>query len=576
MKHLKSTLVLGLALTAVGLAQSPFDRYRPVTDQMILKPEPGQWLNWRGTLDLQGYSPLNQINRLTVSRLELAWAVPMPSTGLNEIAPLVHDGIMFIASNDNIVQAYNAVTGDLLWTFRHTFPEMKGRYHANQAKRQKNSISLYKDRIIMTTVDSKLISLEAKTGKVVWQKQVLDGSKGYSYTAGPFVVDGKIISGISGCSITGTAGGCFIMAHNADTGEELWRVNTLADTSRPEVEASWKGVPQENRWGGTPWTTGSYDPATGLTFWGTGMPIPYTEIIRGSKDGDVLYTNSTLAIDSKTGKISWYYQHLPRDNWDLDHPFERVLVDVPVNGKMTKMMVSIPGKTGIVYALDRNSGKFMWSRETVYQNAVARIDQTTGKVFPNEEIIPKEIGQEVLFCPAFSGGKLWMAVAYSPLTTSLYAPLNETCQTLRPRTQDFLPGEAVGAIQSGPRRLAPGQDKAGAVFSVDVTTGQIKWVYRQRPTISSSILTTGGGLLFVGDSARYLMALDQKTGEVVWKTRLNAPIGGYPMTYMVNGVQYLAVPTGDNTHANAAGLFPEIPYVSGSNSMYVFRVRGAR
>lgn len=572
----------GLSVVAVSLVasaalgQSLWDKYRPVTEAMIQKPDAGEWLNWRRTLDLQGHSPLVQINRNTVSRLELAWAAPMPSPGLNEIAPLVHDGVMFIASNNNIVQAYNAASGDLLWTYTHKVPEIKGGYHSNQARRQKNSITLYKDRVILTTVDSKLISLDAKSGKPVWTKQVLAWEKGYSYTAGPFVAEGKIITGTSGCSITGTAGGCYILAHDADTGEELWRVNTLADPTRPEVEASWKGVPVENRWGATPWTTGSYDSDLDLTYWGTGMPIPYNEIIRGTKDGDVLYTNSTLAIDARTGKIVWYFQHLPRDNWDLDHPFERVLVDSMVNGKMTKMLVSIPGKTGIAYGLDRTTGKFLWSQETVYQNAVSKIDPTTGRATPNEKIIPTQIGQEVLFCPAISGGKLWMAVAYSPQTNLLFAPLNETCQTLKPRTQDFLPGEAVGGIQSGPRTLAPGKDRAGAVFALDVATGKIKWTYRQRATISSSILSTAGGLMFVGDSARYFMALDQKTGDVLWKTRLNAPIGGYPMSYEVNGVQYIAVPTGDNTHANAASLFPEIPYVSGSNSVYVFKVRGAK
>lgn len=573
---IKKIVLLGLVvLASLSLAQSPFQNYRPITDAMVLNPDPGDWLNWRRTLNNWGYSPLNQINRVNVKQLELAWVYPMAAPGLQELAPLVHDGVMFFSTNNNIVQAVDAVTGERLWIFTPKLEELKGGYHTNQARRQKNSISLYKDKVYLTTVDAKIYALEAKTGKVVWQKQVLDWTKGYSYTSGPFVYKGKIISGTSGCSITGTAGGCFIMAHDAETGEELWRVNTLADASSPaEVNASWNGVPQENRWGATPWATGSYDPDTNLTYWGTGMPIPYPEIIRGSKDGNVLYTNSTLAINLDTGKLQWYFQHHPRDNWDLDHPFERLVVDTRVGGKPTKVLVSIPGKTGIVWALDRTNGKYLWSKETVYQNTVKAIDPETGKVTLNSALIPTQEGQEVNFCPSISGGKLWPAISYSPLTNAIYAPENETCQTLKPRTVDFLPGEAVGSIASGPRTLSPGQDKVGAVFSVDVSTGKINWTYRQRVAISSSTLSTAGSLTFVGDMARYFMALDQRTGEVLWKVRLNAPIGGYPMTYMVGGVQYIAIPTGDNTHGNAAALFPEVPLVTGSNSLYVFKLRG--
>src|SRR5690606_14989824 len=216
-------------------------------------------------------------------------------------------------------------------------------YQANQARRQKNSIALAGDKIILTTPDAKLVALEAKTGKIAWETQVLDWEKGYSYTVGALIVDDKIISAISGCSIAGTAGGCYIMAHDLETGEEIWRFNTLDDPKNPKQGESWGEVPPENRWGGTPWATGAYDPELGLTFWGVGMPGPYAELIRGSGEGEVLYTNATIALDVKTGELKWYYQHLPRDNWDLDAPFERILVDQEVDGKMHKMLVSVPG-----------------------------------------------------------------------------------------------------------------------------------------------------------------------------------------------------------------------------------------
>ena len=565
--------VLVFGAIASGLAQQQERTYEPVTDEMLLNPDPAEWLNWRGTLDLHGYSELDQINRETVGDLELAWAFPMPTGGMQEISPLVHDGIMYWASNDNIVQAVDAATGELIWEYRHVLPEFEGGYHNYQRMRQKNSVALYDDSVILSTVDAKLMSLDALTGQVEWEVQVHDWEAGYSYTAGPVVYDGVIYAGISGCSMTGTAGGCYITAHDVETGEEIWRVNTLADPQNEEVDASWNGLPVESRWGATPWTTGSVDPELGLTYWGTGMPIPYPEIIRGSGDGDALYTNSTLALDMETGEIAWYFQHLPRDNWDLDSPFERVLIDTEIDGEERSLLVTIPGKSSIAFALDRETGEFIWARDTIYQNVVTEIDPETGEVTLNEELIPTEVGQEVMVCPSLSGGKLWQAVSYSPLTNAMYAPLAETCNTVSPSPSEFLPGEAVGATSIGPRVLPPNQEEAGAIFAIDVTTGEHLWVHRQRPIFSGSVLTTAGGLLFAGDAARFLKAFDQETGEVLWETRLNSPIGGYMMTYEIDGEQYLAVPTGEVAQASsAASLFPEFPLVSGSNSLFVFKL----
>jgi alcohol dehydrogenase (cytochrome c) len=565
-----------LALVAlVGIPALAQRAWTPVTDAMIANPDAGDWLQWRGTLDNWGYSPLDQVNRDTVGDLELAWAWPMPQGGLQEVAPIVHDGIMFLATNQNTVQALDAVTGDLIWTYTHLRPEFVGGYHNYQATRQKNSVTLYGDHVILSTVDAKLIALEALTGQIVWETQVHDWEKGYSFTAGPIIADGKIIIGTSGCSIVGTAGGCYITAHEANSGEELWRFNTLVDPNNPEVDASWNGVPAENRWGATPWTTGSYDPELGLVYYGTGMPIPYAEIIRGSGDGDVLYTNSTLALDAETGELVWYFQHLPRDNWDLDSPFERILVDAEFEGEMRKMLVTVPGKSSIAFALDRETGEYLWSQETVYQNVVSSIDPETGRVQINLDTVPTAEGQEVLFCPSISGGKLWQAAAYSPLTNAFYIPLADTCQTLSPIPVNASQGTAVGGIRSGPRQLAPGAEAAGVVEALDVSTGEQIWRYTTRPIISSSVVTTGGGLVFGGDAGRFFSAWDQETGEVLWSSRLNAPIGGYPMTYMVDGVQYVVAPTGFSAQANSsAQLYPETPVPSTGNSIFVFKLRG--
>lgn len=579
MSRLTRTLLVCSALTAMSLpalAQeaapaSAISKYTPVTNDMVLNPPKEDWLMSRGNLSNQGYSQLDQVNASNVGQLQLAWAYPMSADGEQQTAPLVHDGIMFMSTNQNIVDAIDAKTGDLIWEYRPSLPQLPASwgYQINQARRQKQSIALYNDKVYLTQADAKIVALDAKTGKVVWQVQAFDTSKGYSFTVGPIAVNNKIIAAISGCSISGTAGGCFIGAWDAGDGHELWRFNTIDDPSNPEQEASWKGVPPENRWGGTPWTTGAYDPRTDTTFWGVGMPGPYSQLIRGSGDGDVLYTNNTLALNATTGKRVWNFSHLPGDNWDLDSPFERVLVD---NGDQ-HLLVTVPGKDGIAFGLDRDTGKYLWSKETVYQNVVKSID-ANGRVTLNPDVIPKAVGQQVFACPTVSGGKIWMAGAYSPLTKAYYVPVNESCNTVTPSVSEFTPGNAVGSTTFGPRVNPEGIQNSGVVDAFNVADGKDLWRFTQRPHMTSSLLATAGGIVIGGDAGRFLMAFDQKTGKVLWKTRLNAPIGGYPMTYEVDGVQYIAIPTGFSAQgASGAGQFPEIPVPSGSgNSIFVYRL----
>jgi PQQ-dependent dehydrogenase (methanol/ethanol family) len=567
---------------AAASAAAPQQRrraYAPVTDAMVLNPPPADWLMWRRTLDSQGYSPLKQINRRNVTHLELAWAWPMASDGQQEAGPLVHDGIMFLAANNNIVEALDAKTGDLIWQYRHVLPELPKSwgYQRIQAGRQKNSIALYQDKVILTTADGKIVALDAATGTVDWEVRVHDYTKGFAYTAGPLVVNGKVIAGVSGCTTTGTTGGCSITAHDAGTGKELWRFNVLNDPDNPAQQASWNGVPPEKRWGGSLWITGSYDPRTNTTFWGTGMPAPYPELIRGSGDGEVLYADSTVALDADTGKLRWHFSHMPRDNWDMDEPFERVLVDEKVNGQLRHLLVTVPGKTGIAFVLDRDSGEFIWARDTIYQNVVKRIDPRTGKVEVNTDLIAKAVNQEVLVCPSAYGGKMWQAGVYSPLTHSFYVPLAENCNTETVTNSEFQEGGGVGSVAVGPQVPVKGVDQPGVLEAFNVADGKRMW-RRSAPTVfTSSLLATAGGLLFSGDAGRYFKAMDQRTGEILWQVRLNAPIGGHPMTYEIDGEQYLVVPTGFSSKAaNSAQLSPDIPLPSGNgNSIFVFKLKRA-
>lgn len=588
MKLLSLILAASTAAATLPAAAAGLQNYKPVTDQEILNPAPQDWLMWRRTVDNQSYSPLSQITTKNVGKLKMAWALSMPQGGLQEMAPLIRDGVMFLGINRAVVQAVDARTGALIWEHRQALPEFKGGYHASQQDRQRNNIALYKDKVYLTTPDAKIVALDAKSGKVVWETQAFDWAKGYSYTAGPMVVDGMVYTGISGCSISGTAGGCFIAAHDAETGKEVWRLNTISDPNNPDVDKSWNDLPPLNRFGGSPWITGAYDAKRQTLYWGVGMPIPWSEQLRGSGEGSALYTNSTLAIDAKTGKVKWYYQHMPRDDWDLDAPFERVLVNSEVApaakevmymadgvkaGTKYDVIVSVPSKNGVAFVLDRDSGKLLWARATAHQNVIKGFDKD-GKALVNDAIIAKNLTDSPLVCGGRGLGKLWMAGSYSPVNNAFYVPVSESCRTITTRLGEFREGEMIGFQTSGKSEYAPGETSTGRIYALDVKTGKLLWTKKQKPIFSSSLLATAGGVLFGGDSAREFSAFDQKDGKKLWSVLLNTTVAGSPVTYSVNGKQYVAVPTGPNAQTDAAAsLDPELKnVVNAGNSLFVFEL----
>lgn len=366
------------------------------------------------------------------------------------------------------------------------------------------------------------------------------------------------------------------MAHDFETLEEIWRINTIDDPQNAEQGESWGDVPPDNRWGAAPWVTGAYDTNTQTLYWGTGAPGPYTELIRGPGSGEALYANSTLAVDGRTGELKWYYQHLPNDNWDLDSPFERILVDVEEDDEEHRLLVTVAGKNGIFFALDRDTGEYLWSSETISQNVVSAID-ADGTVHVNQDLVPTAVGQQVHACPSITGGKLWQAASYSPLTGRLFVPLTESCNNVAPIQAEFTMGNSVASMRFGPRVLPEGIDQAGLVEAIAIGAEASEsqgWEYRQRTSMTSSMLATAGGIVFGGDAGRFISAWDQETGEVLWQQRLNAPIGGSPMTYELDGEQYLVVPTGYSAAAaTISSAFPEVPLPSGSgNSIFVFKL----
>ncbi|MGH8524987.1 MAG: PQQ-binding-like beta-propeller repeat protein [Gammaproteobacteria bacterium] len=301
---LKATLLVMLLGVATGIcATEPttaIEKFVPITDSTLASPDGKDWLMWRRTYDCWGYSPLKQINKDNVSGLQLAWAWTQ-EPGNQEAVPLVYRGIMYLAQSNNVVHALDARTGRLLWEYRHKLPEFKGNYVKRQLHRSRNAIALYNDKVFLATGDARLLALGAKTGKKVWNVVVADYNKGYNYTAGPLIVKGKVIAGISGCTTPDTAGGCFLTAHDAKTGKELWRTYSIARSDDPN-DKTWADIPSAERKGGSLWGTGSYDAELNFIFWGTAPPIPHSELARGVRPAAHLYTNSTLAINPDTAK----------------------------------------------------------------------------------------------------------------------------------------------------------------------------------------------------------------------------------------------------------------------------------
>jgi alcohol dehydrogenase (cytochrome c) len=555
-------LVTLLFASVSAFAQQGADPMRnlmPVTDGMLRDPPASDWLMWRRTYNGWGYSPLDQINKDNVKNLQVAWSWSMVS-GATETTPIVHDGVLYIFNYGNKIQALNAVTGDLIWEYKRDLPQA---LIANTPNLSSRNMAIYEGTLIAATSDAHLVALDAKTGKVVWDHATADWTKGWRYTGGPFVVNGKIIQGMTGCG-NAEPGGCFITGHDAKTGTELWRVNTIAQPGDFNFD-SWNGLPLESRFGASAWLTGSYDPEQNLIFYGTGQPYPWIAEMRGTlpkKPGakvTALYSDSTLAINPDNGRMQWYHQHLEDDTWDLDYVYERSLVDLPVNGEIRKAVVT-SGKLGIVEALDRTNGQWLWHKETVPQNVVASIDPKTGEKTINVATIP-HIGQTTVNCPSSPGGRGWPATAYNPRSGTLFMPLNELCANTTPSPLD--PGQAYtgGGRAVFARVKMPNSDgNIGRVDAINLADRSQTWSYRQRVPNTSAVLPTGGGLVFSGDIDRYFKALDDATGKVLWQIRTNNVVDSFPITYSVNGKQYVAVTTGKGSGL-ASGLSTLVPDV---------------
>ncbi|MCC6984764.1 MAG: PQQ-binding-like beta-propeller repeat protein [Bauldia sp.] len=550
--------------------------YQPVTDEILANPDAEDWLMLRGRYEGWGYSELDQINKDTVGDLDLVWGRAM-NAGINEAGPIVYDGIMFLPNPADVIQAINAVTGDLIWEYRRELPTVE-ELHSRWGER-KRSIFLYEDKVFLATWDNFIVALDAKSGQVVWETN-RGGDYYASNSSGPIVVNGVVIAGAT-CQVAPF--GCYVTGHDAETGEELWRNEVIPRPGQPGDE-TWAGAAFENRWCTGVWGQLVYDEESDLVHYGSTGICPAGEAQRNMPGATMAGTNTRYAVRPETGEIVWNHQVLPRDNWDQECTFEMMVIDsvIQPNPNMpdvlganagpgadpVRTLTGIPCKTGVLWSFNSANGDFYYARGTNYQNLITSVDNATGAVTINEDVVLDEVGVEYFVCPTYGGGRDWPSGAYSPQTNAVYYPLMRKCIYSTARTdRDAAPQFAYNTRNV--QVLSPGEDGIGMIMAVDVTTGDTLWTWKDRSPNYSPILATAGGLIFNGGSDRYLRAHDAETGDVLWRTRLPSRTFGYTITYEVDGVQYVAHAAGAGFEG-ATALVPEIDGPTGSNAIYVF------
>ncbi len=558
----------------------------PVTDAMLEHPNPADWLMYSRTYDAHRFSPLDQINRDNVGRLAEAWSVPLPA-GTIETIPIVHAGVMYVITpggrgQSSGVWALDAATGSVLWKYE---PE------GNLSSRAK-TLAIYEDMVYFTAQaprgePSPIVALDAATGKVRWRSL----ASPESHTSGAIVVDGKVLSGRTCNTVREN---CYIQANDARTGKVLWRFHTTPGKGEPG-DASWGGAPAEGRRASTWGLPGTYDPARHLLFWGISNPMPNTRAERhGGNSAAVpqtapadLYSNSTVALDPDTGKLVWYYQHLPGDDWDMDFNHEKTLIRTAVepdpryvkwiNPDLPKgphNVVITVAEAGGIWVNDRETGKFLWAMPFPYDTShyvLSGIDVKTGITHINWDLVLDKPGKESLIC--YWNTRSFWPTAYDPQLNSLYIPYSDICLDMRRPDAD-----GKGAIRRG--ALRPGEDpsKFAGLAKIDMRTGKIDRIYEGRAGGQGAVLATAGGLVFWGDIAQVLHAFDAQTGKQLWQSQaLGATVMNSTITYAVNGRQYVAVVNGEAATGNrylssTAGI--ELPKHTG-NSINVFALPSA-
>jgi len=486
------------------------------------------WTSYGGGHNSWRYSELSEINTSNVAKLTPQW-IFQSNAGQLQTVPLVLNGLMYATGSQNAGFALDLLTGRQIWRYGKRLPEGT----RGCCGTPNRGFAVSGDRLFKVNYEGVLVALDARSGATLWEAQVSDHKVGYSLTVAPQVVKDKVIIGNSGAEF-GTRG--FIDAYSVSTGERLWRFWTTAGPEDPKGMTTWSGDSWK-RGGGSAWITGSYDPETDTIFWGTGNPGP--DMVGDVRKGDNLYTCSLVALDPNTGKLKWHYQFTPHDVHDYDATEDLPLVDIKIGGRTVKAVIQA-NRNGLFYALDRTNGKLLVAKP------YTKVDWMTGMdangrpiVAPNKE--PKKEGN--LACPGLPGGHNWWPTTYSPQAGLYYFSSEDGCQIFYRHDAEYKEGQWY---QLSNPRAVPGQPSTGSINAVDPATGETKWRVETARPPSGGFLSTGGGLLFVGDGGGYLIAFDAKTGKVLWKFQTGSLISAGAVSYKFRGKQYVAVAAGSN------------------------------
>ena len=544
---------VGHGLTVTGTVKNYID----VTDEMLKHPADGEWLMYRRNYQGWSFSPLKQITPDNVKSLTLKWAWNMNEGGASQVTPIVHAGVMFLSNTSNTVQALDAKTGELIWENR-IGPVSKIAYGGTR------SLAVYHDKVYVATTDAMIHALDARTGKIVWE-QVL-GNPNNSNTGGVMVMRGKVLTGLTGCD-NYSENNCYISAFDADTGKRDWKFFTTALEGTPGGD-TWNGLPNLLRGGGDTWIAGTYDPELNTTYWGVAQTKPWFRASRKSGNASTLYSSSTLALNPDDGKLKWYFQHAPGESLDLDEVFERVLID---HGDQKTVMTI--GKPGILWKLDRVTGKFLAAKETMFQNVFANIDHKTGAVTYRKDILGQKTNEWFSSCPGPEGGHDWQATSYDQPDDLLIIPLSQSCVMIQGHDVDQKLGGG-GTAASQKFFFMPGtHQNMGKLVAYRTSDMKEVWSWQQRSPFLTAVLSTAGGVAFVGDFNRSFKAVDVKTGKIIWQTRLGNTVQGYPVSFSLDGKQYIAVASGlggGSPQQKPTMLLDEVNRPSTGHQLYVF------
>jgi len=517
------TLVSGPAI-----AQITYERIRDAAN------EPESWLTYSGSYYSQRFSTLDQINKDNVARLRPAW-VYEANPGTNENTPIVADGVMYIAEPVSTVSALDALTGNRIWTWS---PTIREDVLAPTPFRTNRGVAVLDGRVFIGTLDGFLVALDATNGEELWNVMVDDNGDGYSLTSAPLALDGMVVTGVAGGE-RGIRG--FVDAYDAVTGERLWRTWTVPAPGEPGSE-TWEEGSDWEHGGASTWLTGSYDPELNLLYWPTGNPGPdYNGEVR---PGDNLFSNSLLALDPATGEMQWYFQFTPHDTHDWDSTEIPVLFDVEINGRERKL-VAMANRNGFYYVLDREDGAFVTGIPFARQTWAEELD-VNGRpiVIPGTDSSP----EGTLVYPSMAGAANWHSPSYSPNTGLFYQNARDAggIFTATPDVE-FVDRE----IFTGGRQQGGGDDPVAAVRALEATTGRLMWEFEIEAAPLAGILSTSGGLVFAPDGRQNFYALDDETGEVLWDFKMRGNMQSNPVTFSIDGRQYVMMPAGNVLYAFA-------------------------